>query len=283
LVDRDGRIVESWDRHGLRGVYAFAYHPRDEEGMFLYVANLEDDGSAGIYRANPSEGRIEMIRRLAGAPTGLFFTDQWDRGREILGLVRGERDQFLTLYDLGRRPLWVEVNPNQGNLGAGERETLNLFFRIPQNAQIGENFNLQMAFWAVGGYQLYVPIITQIVRGFQHFRPPIVSDEAMTIVITEVWVALEPLFITSEIAALTPAGEVGGLVRWMGEEVRMEAYSHQEGFQPGDTMRFAVWDAVTGEELEMRAEFLEGENRFEVGGEVTVRLWGEYPLLKRSG
>lgn len=277
LINREGRVLTRWDNHGLRGVYGFAYHPRDEEGMFLYVANLEADGSTGIYRSNPRAGSIELVHRLQGPPAGLFFTDQWDFGREILGLIEGEEDQRLVLLDLGRRPLWVGLSPNQGIMEGGQREELQLTFTIPDAAQLQDRFLASLELWALGAAQLSVPIEVSVVAGFQHFRPPLVSDEMMTIHILEATRGDEPLFITSEVAAITPRGAIGGLVRWMGEETTIELYHHDGAFQPDDSIAFRVWDSRSGEEYPAVAQYVEGENRFEVGSEAVVRLSVDLP------
>ncbi|NQU06270.1 MAG: carboxypeptidase regulatory-like domain-containing protein, partial [Calditrichaeota bacterium] len=73
LVDREGNTLYEWSEHGLSGVYGFAWF-EDDDNLPLFALNLEDDGSSGIYAANPRTDEIELVHNIDGAPTGCFIT-----------------------------------------------------------------------------------------------------------------------------------------------------------------------------------------------------------------
>ncbi|MCF7811152.1 carboxypeptidase regulatory-like domain-containing protein, partial [bacterium] len=271
LVDREGNTLYEWNGHGLNGVYGFAWLEEDDNNLPLYVLNREDDGSAGIYRANPRNEEIELVQNVEGAPTGCFITGNWDEDIWILGGIFGTEEQHLIGFEIGAREGWLYADPLHGEIESNESDDIELNLHIPDNAQVSEAWLGEVSIRAFGGEIIKVEVIINI-DGFQHFNEPEVSDRYMTIIVESVDLDGQELPIGSEIATFTPDDNVGGACRWGGRPAQIMAYYSDSGFNIGNRIAFRVWDIVTDTEHELMAEYLEGEDFFRIDRRAVVRL-----------
>ncbi|MBM3325725.1 MAG: T9SS type A sorting domain-containing protein, partial [Calditrichaeota bacterium] len=278
LIDREGRVQFRWDRHGLTGVYGFAYYPADPDGLCLWALNLEANGETGIYRADPRNARLELVRRLPGAPTGAFVTGDWDFGRWTLGAVLGSNPQRLIGYEIAPRIAWLTVSPLEGEIAADAQQEFVLNLAVPAEARQGDRYSADIALWAENGAQTVLPVRLEIVEGFRHFEAPAELFDFMTINIEQATLRGAPLPIGSEIAAATPQGVVGGVARWLQRPVDLLAYVGRGAFDNWSSIRFLVWDCRANREYEARAEFIQGLPFIQSGERSVVRLRVEPPL-----
>ncbi len=272
LVNRDGEIQMQWDEHGLSGIYGFAYHQNDPDGMFLYALNLEEDGSTGIYRSNPQEGTIEQVHALEGAPTGCFITGAWDEDRWILGAVTGSGEQYLTGLELNRRFGFLGVDPESGVIEPDGELPLTLSVNVPQDAEDGDEYNGEIIIRVYGGDAVTIPFTANIIDGFQHFDDPPVTDNFHTITIENVSFGADDLPVGSEIAVFTPRDQIGGVHRWLMPPGELLAYQGEQGFEQGDQFRFVIWVPVEDQEYEPEVEIVDGPGIFRIRGETTINL-----------
>lgn len=276
LIDREGEVLYEWYDHGLSGVYGLAYHPGEPpDEMPLYVLNREADGRTGIYRANPHEGEIDQVHVVESAPNGCFITGSWDSDLWMLGGVFGTDDQHLMGFELGERHGWLHVDPIRGELDPDESEVISVAIRIPNGASADDDYTGEISIRAFGAEQMVVPVEIEIIEGFRHFDNPEVTNRFMTLLIDEIDLNGDELPVSSEVAAITPRGDVGGAVRWTQAPVVLIAYHSDTGFNHGERFVFRVWDANVDEEYELAAEFIEGLDTFFEQRESVVRLFFE--------
>jgi hypothetical protein len=274
LIDREGNTHFEWSEHGLEGVYGFAWveeFEEDDNNMPLYVLNLEDDGSTGIYRANPQTEELEFIQNVDGAPTGCFITGNWDEDIWILGGIFGTEEQHLIGFELGAREGWLHADPIRGEIESNESEEIELSLHMPENAEVSETWFGEVSIRAFGGEVIKVDVTINI-DGFQHFNDPEESERYMTIIVESVDLDGEELPVGSEIAAFTPEDNVGGACRWGGRPAQIRAFYSDSGFDIANRLAFRVWDIDTDAEYELQTEYIEGENFFRIGSRAVVRL-----------
>lgn len=277
LVNRAGEVQQRWNGHGLTGIYGFAYHPDDPDGMFLYALNLEQNGVTGIYRANPVEGTIERIHQLAGAPTGCFITGAWDEDRWILGAVTGTGDQQMTGFELNRRYGFLSVEPSSGIIEPAGEIPITVSVHVPADAEEGDEYTGELSVLAFSGEAVSIPFTANIIVGFQHFDDPPVTNDFHQINIEEVTFGMRGLPVGSEIAVFTPRDQIGGVHRWLMPPGELLAYQAENGFEQGDLFRFVIWVPDTDQEYEPEVQIVEGPGIFRVRGETTVHLSVELP------
>lgn len=252
-VNRDGDVTFSWDGHELNGVYGFAYHPQDADGMFLYVFNREDDGSTGVYRSDPHQGTIELVHEIEGAPRGCFISGAWDQSYWVLG---GIADDNLVGLELNRREAWITVEPLSGELEGNEDVDVTITINMPDAIGDDDQFHADLSIRSYGGEVGSISVDVTVMDGFRHFNTPVENDEHMSVQLGDVTVFGEPLSWGSEIAAFTPDGAVGGVGRWFGRECSFKLYAGEDGFERGNAATFAVWDAQTGQEFTPLVNFV---------------------------
>ncbi|MBT7788086.1 MAG: T9SS type A sorting domain-containing protein [Calditrichaeota bacterium] len=272
FVDRQGEVQVQWAEHGLTGIYGFAIHPNDPDGMFLYAVNLEEDGSTGIYRSNPIEGTIEQVHTLDGAPTGCFITGAWDEDRWILGSVTGSGEQYMTGLELNRRFGFLSVDPESGMIEPDGELTLTLSVDVPFDAEEGDEYEGEIIVRVYGDDAVTIPFTANIIDGFQHFDNPPITEDFHTITIENVEYGMGELPVGSEIAVYTPRDQIGGVHRWLMPPGELFAYQAEDGFQQGEQFRFVVWVPDDDMEYEGEAEVIEGPGIFRVGGETSIIL-----------
>jgi len=272
LIDMNGQVQFEWFDHGLTGVYGLAYHPEDDVGLPLYALNLEDDGSTGIYRADPYRGIIEDVHQIEGAPSGCFITGSWDADFWILGAMFDLDGAHLTGLELRERTGWIHADPFNGQIGSNDAVDITLAIDVPEDADPEDDFSADVIVMAYGGEQVRVSVQLSIGEQFRFFDSPEVSDDFMTLHIESVDIGEDDLPIASEIAVLTPRGEVGGVIRWFGEPADLLAYQSPHGFRPDEPFNFRIWNAETEDVYDAYAEFIEGDQRFQSGEAAYIRL-----------
>jgi len=274
LVNREGEVQFQWDEHGLIGVYGMAYHPDDVDGLNLYVLNLEADGSTSIYKANPGEGVIGQVFQLEGAPTGCFITSAWDADRWILGAVVGSGEsQSMIGLELNRHIGWLSVDPFNGIIMPDMDEEVIVRVQVPAEAGEDDVYSGEITIWIYDAALVTIPFEAQIIDGFRHYPDPPVNENFHNITIESATYLGEPLPVGSEIAAITPDGDVGGVLRWVQAPGELRCYrADDNGFRQGDPFAFSVWIPANNEEYEPDFEFLNGPSLFRVGGETGIDL-----------
>ncbi len=269
FVDRDGQAELIWEGHGLEGVYGFAYHQNDADGMPLYVLNLNDDGNTEIYRANPAEEEIEMVHELNNAPTGCFLTGGWDENRWILGAISGTDTQHLMGFEIGPRISWLTVDPPSGEIEAGGMEQFSIDVHVPIDAEENDVYEGEISIRIFGANIVLIPIEATITDEFQHFDSPQESDIIHTIEIESATFQGSSLSIGSEIAAFTPRDEVAGVMRWLDHPDQFPAYQGEGAFNRDETIDFRVWVSDIDRVFEPTIEVIDGIERFN-GGETST-------------
>ncbi len=284
FINRDGEVEVAWDGHGLEGVYGMAFHQEDPENLYLYALNLENDGSTGIYRANPTaeEPVIERVAEVDGAPTGCFITSAWDSDRWIIGAVTASGgSQYLTGFELNGHTGWLSVEPAGGVLEAEANENIELRIRVPGEAEEDEIYTGEIAIHVFGSVVVSAPFEANIIEGFRHFDAPEETDQFHTIIVESAQYGDRSLPVGSEIAAVTPRGDIGGVLRWVMAPGEFRAYRSRNGFQNGDHFDFLIWVSETDNEREPVVELVEGDRIFNVGGETTYRFSMAVPFNHR--
>jgi len=272
LVDRDEQVQFQWDGHGLTGVYGMACRPFEPDGMPLYVFNREDDGTTGIYRADPREGNIERVHQYDGAPTGCFITGSWDANRWIIGGIVGSSPQRLVGFEIGRRAGWLSCEPISGQLEPREAVDITISINIPPDAAEEDDYSAELSVMAFGGEQAVASLEVEIVEGFRHFDPPEETDFYMTFEIESAEIEGVEISVGSEIAVVTPRGEIGGAVRWVSPPAEFRGYIADGAFRIGEPFEFIIWDGLEDHEYTADAEIVEGPSRFRIGERSVVRL-----------
>ncbi len=273
LVDRDGDVLQEWDGHGLTGVYGFGWNPGDPDDLPLYVANLEPDGGTKIYRSNPERGVIEETElQFVGPPTGLFVTGSWDANRWIMGVVVGRDSQHLLGVELNPRVSWITINPIEGELASESTQELTIDFEVPPGAEENDVYEADIMVRSFDGTVASLHVSLEIVSGFRHFDNPEVTENRSNIHVLSIDFYGSDLMVGSEIAAITPGGQVGGVVRWVEAPAEFIAYGGDNGFSQGDSMALVIWDSGSNEEYHPEVEYVTGDFHFRDNDEVEVRL-----------
>ncbi len=244
LLDRNGEVQFSWNGHNLTGVYGFAYHPEEPDGMSLYAFNREEDGSTGIYRADPNQGDIELVYEMAGLPAGCFITENWDQNNWMIG---GIVDDHLYGFELGAGSGWITVSPASGELEPGESEDITMLITMPEDAEGA--FDATINIYSYGIIQTEVSVTINVMDGFNHFPSPIVTEDFSTLTVESISWFGDQLPHGSEIALLTPRGEVGGAGRWFGREFQIRKYKGVGAFQGYEKPAFVIWNAENNDEF----------------------------------
>lgn len=281
LINREGEIQVQWDDHGLNGIYGLAFHPNDPDDQNLYIINREDDGSAGIYKSNPAEGEIEHLFELEGEPTGMFITGAWDEDRWILGAIVGWEEQHLIGLELDDRITWLSVEPQTGELAPGDEQLFTVNIEVPINAQEDDEYSGEITVRMFNSTVMTIPLEVNIIEDFRHFDEPEVSNEFHTIVIESAIFGRDPFPVSSEVATITPRGDVGGLLRWVMAPAEIRAYRSETGFEADEAMEFSIWIPETNREYDPDIELVAGSLNFQSGSESTINLWVAVPDTQR--
>ncbi|MDP8241096.1 MAG: Ig-like domain-containing protein [Candidatus Hatepunaea meridiana] len=173
---------------------------------------------------------------------------------------------------------WGDIPDDRGINGFVQDEPF-IFAYYDSSAQevIYPNINYRVGpeEWASDEYSAVV--LTTLDR---HFHP-IVTDLGHQITIEAVDFFGEGMFEGSEIAAITPRGDVAGSGGYTFDMPRSEFFAYGdnpetrdfiEGFLPREYIYFRLWDVETDQEYPARAEWEEGPNRWEENGESRLRL-----------
>ncbi len=282
LVDRGGNVISAWAEHGLTGVYGFAVYDADPDGMFLYVLNLEDENTTGIYRANPIDGEIEPVAEFEGAPTGCFVTGAWDADFWLLGAVIGDVNgsQHLVGLELGRREGWINIDPVSGVLQPNEIEELTLSVDIPENAARNDRFTGSINIHSFNDIVTEISFTARIIDGFEYFDDPPDGQDFHRITIESATLEDLDLSIASEIAVLMPDGEVGGVMRWFGAPGVLSAVISDDGFEQGESFSFRIWEKGMDEEFTPVVTYIDGPRVCQIDGETRVGLFIDLPEVQ---
>ena len=272
LVDREGEVQFLWEDHDLQGVYGLAYHPQDPDGMILYALNLEEDGSTAVYRADPRNDSIEQVHEVDGQPTGCFISGSWDADRWIMGGVFESSPPHLIGFELGNRIGWINADPIAGEIDPTDDVDVLVTIQIPDEAQQLDDYSAVMTVSAFGGVQAVISFEVNIDAEFQHFHRPAETNQFMTVHLESAAVFDRNLPPNSEIAVLTPRGDVGGIAHWYGDPVDFEIYQGEEAFQDGEPFDFRLWSVDEDIEYLVDEVELDGPDRFQAGREVSVGL-----------
>lgn len=273
LVDREGEVQEMWDGHGLSGVYGFAWHPADADGLYLYIANLEPDGTTRIYRSDPARELIEETEIVFdGVSSGLFITGRWDSNRWILGSVIGTNPQRLIGVELASRSSWITLDPIEGELEPDSEQDVTITLSVPPEAREGDAYEAEVVVEAFGGQIAQIWVGLEIVEGFRHFDSPIESENSMTARVLACDISGRELPIGSEIAVITPQDRVGGAVRWLEPPAEFSIYRGEQAFSAGDSLEFVIWDAFSHNEYRPEVEYIQGIPIYNDNNVIEVRL-----------
>ncbi len=132
-VDREGNVVDELSRMGLRN-YGLSYYPDDPDGYNLYIfAKMNDIGDLLIYKMNPQNNDTIFVANLdefaEGNPIGSFITNEhnpliWSF---VAAINDGQNDR-IDVFELGVRTNWVEIEPQEGEIPAGDNEEFTISF-----------------------------------------------------------------------------------------------------------------------------------------------------------
>lgn len=272
LVNRDGEVQALWEDHGLTGVFGFACHPEANDNMPLYILNKEDDNTTVIYKANPREQEIERLVEVDGAPAGCFLTGNWDANYWIIGAIIGGNEQHLLGFETNRRVGWLSVEPDQGEIEVDGNQDVEVNIQIPQDASAEDEFTGSIIVSSFGFRAAEIPVSINILEEFRFFNDAVETDQFMNIAINDVDFSGGELPVSSEIAVITPRGDVGGVVRWTGLPVDFMCYSGEQGFRVGEYLDFRIWNAVDEMEYTPEVHYLQGFDLFSINACVTVEL-----------
>ena len=143
--DREGNYIQKVDRHNLN-VFGLACFPDDPDGYTLYVFNSPGEDRQIVSKINPETDEIMDVVQLepegGGRPQGAFITNEYDLFNWIFMSVSnaGENDR-VDIWQLAKSGGWLDVDPRQGSVIAGESTGLSVFLsatRLPLDTYEGE-------------------------------------------------------------------------------------------------------------------------------------------------
>ncbi|MFC2150092.1 carboxypeptidase regulatory-like domain-containing protein [Calditrichota bacterium] len=271
-IDRDGNVLQQWSDHGLEGIFGFAWYEDDPDGKKLYIQNRENDGRTVVYRVDLELRELEEAFQLSGDGAGAFVTRLWDEQLWIYGSLRKDDVWWLSGIELESRVGWLSVEPRAGVLQAGSSEEVLITINLPAEAAAGEILEPLLQLDSHGGTIEEYSLEIEIFDGFRHFEMPDLSENPMRMRIEEIVIDNYEFSHGSEIAAYTPRGELGGLVRWGKHAVDLFLHGGDGQFALGDSIEILLWDADMNVESRCEIEFTEGNQIFIPDGYATVNL-----------
>ena len=132
--DREGNlqaIIEKEDNIALQGI---SYYPEDPEGFNLYIFSREgedEDSDTRVYKLNTDNGEIRFVAdlELDDRAGGLYISNQFDIYSWVfVGILEnaGRTPDALGIWQIDVRVGWMEVEPTEGVVEAGESAELEL-------------------------------------------------------------------------------------------------------------------------------------------------------------
>ncbi len=132
---RDGELRAEIDRDNLR-IYGLAYWKDDPDGCPLYIIHKQAECDyMSLSKTNPDFGEMVFVRDFEEGTDfeGLFITQHYDRygGWVLMTISNNNRDNGgdqLFVYQLEPNLFYVNVDPLEGILQAGQNEIIDVFF-----------------------------------------------------------------------------------------------------------------------------------------------------------
>ena len=143
-TDLDGNLVQTVGRPGDIRIYGLAYWSEDPDGHCLYVFSRGDEIDIAVYKINLDNGEVVLAAEFdagGGRPGGIHITNLLDPYSWVfLGMLQTP-DRFA-VWQLETNYEWFRINPEAGQIAAGESASLNLVLDatgIPaENRLVGE-------------------------------------------------------------------------------------------------------------------------------------------------
>ncbi len=130
-LDAEGNVVAELDRNGLR-VYGLAFWEDDPDGYNLYIFHRDNEiGDQIVSKMNIENGETELISILepegGGTPLSAFITSTLDIYSWVfISVANSGADDRIYVWQVDARKDWFEVEPFEGEIGAGERQEFDL-------------------------------------------------------------------------------------------------------------------------------------------------------------
>ncbi len=134
----DGEERFTINRHDSLRIYGLAYFQADPDDCPLYILHkLPEADCMSLSKTDPDNGEIVFVRHftdsLAADCEGLFITRDYDRygGWVMLAISNLSRNQGgdrLVVYQLEPNVFYLEIDPTEGIVSAGDNEQVGLTF-----------------------------------------------------------------------------------------------------------------------------------------------------------
>ncbi|NQT34477.1 carboxypeptidase regulatory-like domain-containing protein [bacterium] len=127
-TDLDGNLVRTVDRPGDQRIYGLAYWSEDPDGFNLYAFNRGVETDIQVDKLNLDNGDIMIAAEFdanGSRPGGIHITNLLDPYSWVfLGMLQSP-DRFA-IWQLETNYEWFRIDPEAGQIAAGESESLNL-------------------------------------------------------------------------------------------------------------------------------------------------------------
>ncbi len=167
-VNREtGEVVATIDRKGLR-VYSLAYWEYDPDGHPLYIFHNPQGGRQHVHKMNPDNGDTIFVADLGsqveGSAGGAFITNQFDPYSWVfIDIANDGDDDRIDMWQLDRRRDWITIDPDAGQIAAGESQMfdLGIIAELPPG-----DYEAQLVFLHDGvGGETAITILLNIIGG----------------------------------------------------------------------------------------------------------------------
>ena len=170
-INRDGELVETFERPEELRIYGLAYWTDDPDGYPLYVFGRGEETDLDVKKVNMENGDIMLVRAIniegSGRPGGIQISNEFDICSWVfIGLV--QNPDRLAVWQLASYRDWFLVEPVEGVIQGNESEDFVLTFNTanlpPNNTLEGE---LVFTHDGVGG-ETVVNVRLEVVEGQVH-------------------------------------------------------------------------------------------------------------------
>jgi len=191
-------------------------------------------------------------------------------------------------------PDWLSLQPCKGNLAAGDWMSLTVGID-PTTMEAGEPYRKLLIIESNDPIRPAVQVVVHALKGLstpRHFRRDdplsqeldgwIESDIQHLLQIEDITIENRRAITGWEVGVFTPEGRLAGGALWIDNSgVELLAFGNNPdweqttGFEVGQPFAFRIWDDLADQEFSATAEFLEGSDVFNEGGESRLQLFSD--------
>ncbi len=279
-------VAPFWDDLDLTG--GAAYYQSSENRLIVQWTNARSVSGDGLFTfqliLTPGGNIIFRYLRMAGAvnfSTAGIQNSDGSEGLEIAFNTDFARDSLAVLIE--RPSSWLSFSPNNGRLTAGSSATLQVKFNAA-GLRPDSTYHAELRVESNDLDENLVPVLVsfEVLKRKdvpEHFDDFDTTNIKYVVNIDQATLNSQPLEAGDEIGVFTPGGLLAGAAIWSAAgPARLIAYGDDsttqkvEGFTPGQTMFFRIWDGAGNRDYPATPAYSRGDGRFGTGDSARISL-----------